>query len=45
MLFALLHDRTQFDALYNDRSLFPQAFEEVRALGAAGVRHSAPGHP
>jgi len=29
LLFALLHDRAQFDALYNDRSLFPQAFEEV----------------
>ena len=29
MLFALLEDRDQFDALYADRSLFPQAFEEV----------------
>jgi cytochrome P450 len=29
LLFALLHDRVQFDALYGDRSLFPQAFEEV----------------
>jgi cytochrome P450 len=29
LLFALLNDRTQFDALYADRSLFPQAFEEV----------------
>src|ERR1700684_3887999 len=29
LLFALLHDRTQVDALYNDRSLFPQACEEV----------------
>ena len=29
LLFALLGDRPQFDALYNDRSLFPQAFEEV----------------
>jgi cytochrome P450 len=29
MLFGLLHDRDQFDALYNDRSLFPQAFEEA----------------
>jgi cytochrome P450 len=29
LLFALLNDRTQFDALYGDRSLFPQAFEEV----------------
>ena len=29
LLFALLNDRTQFDALYNDRSLFPQAFEEA----------------
>ncbi len=29
LLFALLHDRPQFDALYNDRSLYPQAFEEV----------------
>ena len=29
MLFALLHDRMQFDALYDDRSLFAQAFEEV----------------
>ena len=28
LLFALLNDRSQFDALYNDRSLFPQAFEE-----------------
>jgi cytochrome P450 len=28
LLFALLSDRTQFDALYNDRSLFAQAFEE-----------------
>jgi cytochrome P450 len=29
LLFGLLNDRAQFDALYNDRSLFPQAFEEV----------------
>ena len=29
LLFALLHDRAQFDALSNDRSLYPQAFEEV----------------
>lgn len=29
LLFALLHDRAQFDALYTDRSLYPQAFEEV----------------
>ena len=29
LLFALLEDRAQFDALYADRSLFPQAFEEV----------------
>jgi cytochrome P450 len=29
LLFALLHDRTQFDALYRDRSLYAQAFEEV----------------
>ncbi len=29
MLYALLNDRTQFDALYEDRSLFPQAFEEA----------------
>jgi cytochrome P450 len=29
LLLALLRDRTQFDALYNDRSLFPQAFEEA----------------
>jgi cytochrome P450 len=29
LLFALLQDRCQFDALSNDRSLFPQAFEEV----------------
>ena len=29
LLFALLQDRSQFDALYGDRSLFPQAFEEV----------------
>jgi len=28
LLFALLNDRVQFDALSNDRSLFPQAFEE-----------------
>ena len=28
LLFALLNDRPQFDALYQDRSLFPQAFEE-----------------
>jgi cytochrome P450 len=28
LLFALLNDRAQFDALYNDRSLYPQAFEE-----------------
>jgi cytochrome P450 len=28
-LFALLHDRSQFDALSGDRSLYPQAFEEV----------------
>lgn len=29
LLFALLNDRAQLDALYTDRSLFPQAFEEV----------------
>jgi cytochrome P450 len=29
LLFALLNDRSQFDALYNDRSLYPQAFEEA----------------
>jgi cytochrome P450 len=29
MLLALLNDRDQFDALYKDRSLFPQAFEET----------------
>ena len=29
LLLALLNDRTQFDALFNDRSLYPQAFEEV----------------
>ena len=29
MLYALLHDRAQFDALYQDRSLYPQAFEEA----------------
>jgi len=29
LLFALLQDTAQFDALYVDRSLFPQAFEEV----------------
>jgi hypothetical protein len=29
LLFALLNDRAQFDALYKDRSLFPQAFEEA----------------
>ena len=29
LLFALLNDRAQFDALYKDRSLYPQAFEEV----------------
>jgi cytochrome P450 len=29
LLFGLLNDRPQFDALYKDRSLFPQAFEEV----------------
>jgi cytochrome P450 len=29
LLFALLHDRRQFDALYDDRALYPQAFEEV----------------
>jgi cytochrome P450 len=29
LLYALLQDRAQFDALYRDRSLFPQAFEEV----------------
>jgi cytochrome P450 len=29
LLFALLNDRPQFDALYADRSLYPQAFEEV----------------
>jgi cytochrome P450 len=28
LLLALLNDRAQFDALYDDRSLFPQAFEE-----------------
>jgi cytochrome P450 len=29
LLFALLCDRSQFDALYGDRELFSQAFEEV----------------
>jgi cytochrome P450 len=29
LLFALLNDRQQFDALYNDRSLYAQAFEEA----------------
>ncbi len=29
LLFALLEDRAQFDALYADRSLFAPAFEEV----------------
>ena len=29
LLFALLQDRAQFDALFADRSLFPQAFEEA----------------
>ena len=29
LLYALLHDRRQFDSLYADRSLYPQAFEEV----------------
>jgi cytochrome P450 len=29
LLFGLLSDRTQFDALYHDRSLYPQAFEEA----------------
>ena len=29
LLFALLNDRPQFDALYGDRSLYPQAFEEA----------------
>ena len=29
LLFGLLHDRAQLEALYADRSLFPQAFEEA----------------
>ena len=29
LLFALLHERAQFDALYENRSLYPQAFEEA----------------
>jgi cytochrome P450 len=29
LLLGLLSDRAQFDALYQDRSLFPQAFEEA----------------
>ena len=29
LLFALLNDRPQLDALYRDRSLYPQAFEEA----------------
>jgi cytochrome P450 len=29
LLLGLLSDRQQFDALYHDRSLFPQAFEEA----------------
>ena len=29
LLFALLNDRPQLDALYSDRSLYAQAFEEV----------------
>ncbi len=29
LLFALLEERDQFDALYRDRALYPQAFEEV----------------
>ncbi len=51
LLFALLHDRAQFDALYEDRSLFPQAFEEVVRweppvtviLRRGGTRHGAGG--
>ena len=45
MLFALLHDRTQFDALYDDRSLFAPAFEEVVRWEPPVMRHPAPGHP
>jgi cytochrome P450 len=29
LLFALLNDRSQFDALFKDRALYPQAFEEA----------------
>ena len=44
LLFALLNDRAQFDALYGDRSLFPQAFEEVVRWEPPGHRHPAPRH-
>ena len=46
MLFGLLHDRTQFDELLVQRPLAVRpGFRGSRALGAARVRHFAPGHP
>ena len=54
LLYALLQDRAQFDALYKDRSLFPQAFEEVvrweppvtaSSSGGSPVRPSWPACP
>ena len=45
LLFALLHDRAQFDALYDDRSLFPQAFEEVVRWEPPGDASSCAGPP
>ena len=44
LLYALLTNPAQLERCYGDRSLIPQAFEEVDALGAPGDRHPAPRH-
>ena len=45
MLFALLHDRTQFDALVQRPLAVRSGLRGSGALGAARLRHPAPGHP
>ena len=43
LLFALLNDRAQFDALYQNRDLFAAGLRGDGALGAAGDAHLAAG--
>ena len=45
LLFGLLSDPDQLDAIRADRSLLPQAIEEARAVGAAAADHHPGGHP